>query len=125
LRSRLILRLSLDFQSRLSDFLDTFCMPFLYFHGHRRFCRVSREVYSFFLPQEPYLKVSLHTARVFSNPFCIRHQFFCITGFMILGNSPLTLLSIISFLTVLKNQKSDNLTAQDKDGSNVQKRSGL
>jgi len=44
---------------------------------------------------------------------------------MILGNSPLTLLSIISFLTVLKNQKSDNLTAQDKDGSNVQKRSGL
>ena len=32
--------------------------------------------------------------------------------------------SLISFLTVLKNQKSDNLTAQNKNGVNVQKRKG-
>ncbi|AAM07299.1 predicted protein [Methanosarcina acetivorans C2A] len=57
-------------------------------------CRVSREDYSSFLPQEPYVKVSLHTARVFSNPFCIRHQLFCITDFVILDNSPLTLMSV-------------------------------
>ena len=57
-------------------------------------CRVSQEDYSSFLPLEPYVKVSLHTARVFSNPFCIRHQLFCITDFVILDNSPLTLLSV-------------------------------
>jgi hypothetical protein len=32
--------------------------------------------------------------------------------------------SLISFLTVLKNQKLDNLPAQDKDGVNAQKRKG-
>ena len=40
------------------------------------------------------MKVSLHTARVFSNLFCIRHQLLCITDFVILVNSPLTKLSV-------------------------------